>query len=65
MNIKRSVKVMLAKNDKTQKWLAEKLEVSPSALSAMLKTNSPGSLSIESMASIFDMKVSDFIAAGE
>ena len=65
MNIKKSVKIALAKADKRQGWLAKELGMKDATLSSILHVNKPSSANINKLAGAFDMKVSEFIALGE
>ena len=65
MNIKKSVKIALAKSDKRQGWLADKLDMKEASLSSIMHVNKPSSANINKLAGAFDMKVSEFIALGE
>lgn len=65
MNIKKSIKIALAKADKRQSWLANKLDMKEASLSSIIHVNKPSSANISRIAGAFDMRVSEFIALGE
>jgi plasmid maintenance system antidote protein VapI len=65
MHVGRSVKVALAKQDKTQQWLADKLGVSRTRTSTIANAEDAGSPLLRRLAAAFSMKVSEFIALGE
>lgn len=63
MNLSKSVKVLCAKQDKTQKQLAAYLNITTVWLNKQLKDNNPRYIS--SMAMFFGVSVSAFIKEGE
>lgn len=66
MNIAESIRVGLAKQQKRQKWLAEKMQVSQAYVSSICKGDKQLSLSkVAMVASIFNVPVSEFIKWGE
>ena len=65
MNISKSVKIALAKNEKSMIWLAEQLGVTRQQASVLANKNGLNTKNIEKLAAAFDMKVSEFIALGE
>jgi len=65
MNIGRSTKIALASSGHTNEWLASQMGVTTSQASRIKGQKSASGLSMESLAKVFDMKVSEFIALGE
>ena len=65
MNLRKSIKVALAKADKDQKWLADTIGIAPAHVSVIIKRNSANTKTLESVADAFGMKVSELIALGE
>lgn len=66
MNIAESIRVGLAKRHKTQRWLAIKMQTSPAYVSALCKGDKQlGMNKLAFVASIFEVKVSEFISWGE
>lgn len=65
MNLSKSIKVSLAKNGKTQAWLAREVYVSDNAISKMCTTNKINSERLQEICKVLDLKVSEFIALGE
>ncbi len=65
MNIGKSLKVAMAVNERDTKWVADELDASVSWVN-MLK-NQPGAQAstLEKLAVMFDMSVSEFVALGE
>lgn len=65
MNIKRSIKIALARIDKSQTWLAEESGVARTTISIMCSTNRTSTASVAELAKALSMSVSEFIAIGE
>jgi plasmid maintenance system antidote protein VapI len=65
LNVGKSTKIMLAKTDKNSKWLEEQLGVSRTRVSGLINSADAGSSTINKLAAIFDIPVSEFIALGE
>lgn len=65
MNIKRSINIALAKEDKDKSWLLEQLGMKQPQLSALIKANKANTATINRIAVVFNMKLSEFIALGE
>ncbi len=65
MNIKRSLKIALAKQDMTQKALADSLGYTRQRLNGIQKQKNIRPETLKSIADIFGLKVSEFIALGE
>lgn len=65
MNLGVSIKVALAKRGMSHKALADEMGVLQSSLSQLINRGSCPSTTIEKLAAIFGMKVSEFIALGE
>lgn len=66
MDISKSIRIALARDNRKQIWLAEQMDVSPAYAGRLVNgTASPGSRTIEKLAAVFGMPVSEFIALGE
>ncbi len=65
MNAGKSIKVAMAKRDITQKDLAERMGVSRQYVSQMISSEQIGIGTINKLADVFGMKVSEFLALGE
>jgi len=65
MNVGKSIKMALVKVDKKQTWLAEQLGISSRQVNKVANNESASGKTIEKMAEVFGMKVSDFLALGE
>ena len=65
INVGKSTKIMLAKTEKNSKWLCEQLGVSRTRVSGIINSPSAGTATINKLAGIFSMPVSEFIALGE
>lgn len=66
MNIPKSIRVALAKQDMTRQQLAERTGVHETNISKMVNGKYGISADqVESFAQAFDMKVSEFVALGE
>lgn len=65
MNVGKSIKMALVKVDKKQTWLAEQLGISSRQVNKVANAESASGKTIEKMADVFGMKVSDFLALGE
>jgi len=65
MNFRRSLKLALAKQDMTQKALAEKLGMRETSMSQLAAQTSCTGVTLQKIAKAFDMKVSEFVALGE
>lgn len=65
MNVGKSTKIALVKNDRSQGWLAEQLGVSRQRATAIANSETVGAKILERLAAVFNMSVSEFIALGE
>lgn len=65
MNVGKSIKMALVKAGKKQTWLAERLGISSRQVNKVANAESASGKTIEKMADVFGMKVSDFLALGE
>lgn len=65
MNVGKSIKVGMAKRDMKPLELAEKMEVSRQYVSQMMASKQTGIGTINKLADVFEMKVSEFLALGE
>ena len=65
MNIGKSLKIALAKNELTTNELAEKAGISRNYASMLKGHKTCGGVMLKSLADSFDMPVSEFIALGE
>jgi len=65
MNVGKSVKIALAKRGTNQTRLAESLGVTAVWVNRLANSRSASMATVETLASAFNMKVSDFIALGE
>ncbi|MFW0776098.1 MAG: hypothetical protein ACN2B6_00060 [Rickettsiales bacterium] len=66
MNLRKSIKLALVQQDKTNLWLAEQLGTSPAYTSRLQRHGSSASFKqTERIAEIFGMTLSEFIALGE
>ncbi len=65
MNIGKSIKIAVAKNDMKHSDLATKLGISSSYLSQMIKKTSCSESMLNRLSGVFSMKASEFNALGE
>lgn len=65
VNIGKSIKVALAANSKNQKWLAKELNMEVANVSRLANSETTKLATIEDIAAIFNMSVSEFIRLGE
>lgn len=66
MDIPRSIRMCLAKDGKTQRWLGQQLGWSDQMISGVCRSKKQISLKkLEAIAGVFDLRVSEFIALGE
>ena len=65
MNIGRSIKVALAKNDMKKIDLAKAFDWSPQYVTKICSSKEIGIGSVQKLANFFGMPVSEFIALGE
>lgn len=65
MNIGKSLKISLLKNNMEQSDLAEKLGIHQSNISRIANCKTITTETLERLATAFNMKVSDFVAVGE
>lgn len=65
MNIGKSTKICIAKNERNTAWLAEKLGVTSARVSAIMNATHHNTLTITKLAEAFGLSVSEFIALGE
>lgn len=65
MNVKKSVQLLLLKNDRNMVWLAEELGITRQASYQLINRRTFTPANLERLAELFDLKVSEFIALGE
>ncbi|MCK4621267.1 MAG: helix-turn-helix domain-containing protein [Desulfuromonadales bacterium] len=65
MNLKKSVKIALAKKEIKHGVLAEKMGMKVNTLSGILSKNNPSSNTIGKIAEALEMSASELIALGE
>ena len=66
MDIGKSIKIALIKKGENQKWLGEQLgHNTPQNTSHLVNSKTTKQATIERLAEIFEMPVSEFIALGE
>lgn len=65
VNVGRSAKMALARNNKTVLWLSQQLGVSHNRASTICNTASGNKKSIDRLADLFGMTAAEFIALGE
>lgn len=65
MNIGKSIKIALAQGEKNTAWIAGELKISTARVSAIARAEHHNTATIQSLAGIFGMSVSEFIALGE
>lgn len=65
MNLGVSIKVALAKRGMSHKALADEMGMLQSSLSQMIARGSCPTQTLEKLAGVFGMKVSEFLALGE
>ena len=65
MNTGKSIRMCLAKEEMTQKELAEQLNVTPTYASKLCRQKSCGGSMLEKLADVFNLSVSEFIQLGE
>lgn len=65
MNLKKSIKKALAENGQKQKDLATKMGVTPQQVTNWCITGKISQDNLTTMASNFDMTISEFVALGE
>ncbi len=65
MNLGKSLKIVLAKEDKSQKWLAEQMGTSNAMVCKWCNKKTYSWETVFSICALFDYKVSEFIALGE
>lgn len=66
MDIGKSIRLALAERNERQTWLADQLNVSRAYVNRLANGISvPGGKTIEAIADVFGMTVSEFIALGE
>jgi len=66
MDIGKSIRLALAEINQRQTWLADQMGVSRAYVNRMANgTTVPGGKTIEAIADIFGMSVSEFVALGE
>ena len=65
MNIGKSTKIALVKQEKSQGWLAEQLGVTRQRATAIANSKEAGASTLERLAKVFNMTVSEFIELGE
>lgn len=65
MNLKKSITTALENEGRTSRWLINKLGMHEASYYRMLSLNSTRMATLEILASVFGMKVSEFVALGE
>ncbi len=66
MDVGKSIRVALAHRNETKSWLAKQMGCTPAWVGRLANGDTvPGGKTIESIAGIFGMTVSEFIALGE
>ena len=65
MNLKRSIKIALAKRDMTGQALAKKLDMSAQQLGRIVRTGKANTVTLEKISEGLEMSVSELIALGE
>lgn len=65
MNVGKSTKIALIKNDKSLTWLAEKMGVSYVRASAYCNVENCATTTLQRLAKVFDMPVSEFCELSE
>lgn len=65
MDVGKSIRIALAKTNRSQKWLAEELGVTRQIIWVAKNNKSATGQRIEAYAAAFGMKASEFIALGE
>jgi ribosome-binding protein aMBF1 (putative translation factor) len=66
MDIAKSIRVAIAREGKTQTWLAEQLKTNRATVNTYCRGKAkPSHRRVEVMSEIFGMTVSEFIALGE
>lgn len=65
MDIGKSTKIALVKNGCSQGWLAKELGVSRQRATAIANSKEAGAKTLERLANVFGMSISEFIALGE
>lgn len=65
MNVGRSVRVAMAKRDMKPKTLCDLMGASRQYIGQLMNNEQAGTGTINKLAEVFDMKVSEFVALGE
>lgn len=65
VNLRKSILIALAREDKPKKWLAQELGIRQQSLTRILSKNSCSHDLLQQMAEVFSMTTSQFIALGE
>lgn len=65
MNIGKSIRVAMAINERNTKWVANGLDASVSWVNMIKNQTGVSQKTLEKLAKLFDMPVSEFIALGE
>lgn len=65
MNTGRSIKIQLARHDRSVQWLADQLGLTRPHVSTLIGQKHCSGKVLERLAEIFDMSVSEFVAEGE
>lgn len=65
MNIGTSIRVCLAKINKTRPWLAGEMGITEQALGRLARSQHSTTKTAERLATVFGKKTSEFIAEGE
>jgi len=65
MNVGKSIKIAIVRNDRSTKWLANQMDVSITRVNQMKSQTAVNTSTLERLASVFNMQVSEFVALGE
>lgn len=65
MNLNISIKVSLARQGKTQKWLCEQMGVTNNVVTKICKQNKAGTKRLRIICDVLGISLSEFIAIGE
>ncbi len=65
MNLKKSIKVALARQDKNASWLANRLNITRQHMSQIINSSGVNSDTIDKVAKALDLASSELIALGE
>lgn len=65
MDIGKSIRVASAMADRDTKWLSRQLEMSVSRVNQLKNQDKVNTSTLERLADVFNMQVSEFVALGE